>query len=84
MIQIFNGRSRGLGQDAQHNVNLQVSVQMRQHLHHFNGSGAYQLWYHVWLVDFQTKQVIARSHFQGGLPPGTKGAWVGERASHHF
>ena len=40
--------------------------------HYADGSGAYQLWYHVWLVDFQTKQVIARSHFQGGLPPGTK------------
>jgi hypothetical protein len=37
MIQIFNGRSRGLGQDAQHAVYLQVSVQMRQHLHHFKG-----------------------------------------------
>ena len=38
MIQIFNGRSRGLGQDAQHAVYLQVSVQMRQHLHHFKGA----------------------------------------------
>lgn len=38
MIQIFNGRSRGLGQDAQHIVYLQVSVQMRQHLHHFKGA----------------------------------------------
>lgn len=38
MIQIFNGRSRGLGQDAQHAVYLQISVQMRQHLHHFKGA----------------------------------------------
>jgi hypothetical protein len=38
MIQIFNGRTRGLGQDAQHAVYLQVSVQMRQHLHHFKGA----------------------------------------------
>jgi hypothetical protein len=38
MIQIFNGRSCGLGQDAQHAVYLQVSVQMRQHLHHFKGA----------------------------------------------
>jgi len=38
MIQIFNGRTRGLGQDAQHTVYLQVSVQMRQHLHHFKGA----------------------------------------------
>ena len=38
MIQIFNGRSRGLGQDAQHAVYLQVSVQMRQHLYHFKGA----------------------------------------------
>src|SRR5215210_8759298 len=38
MIQIFNGRSRGLGQDAQHAVYLQVSVQMRQHLHHLKGA----------------------------------------------
>ena len=38
MIQIFNGRSRGLGQDAQQSVYLQVSVQMRQHLHHFKGA----------------------------------------------
>jgi len=38
MIQIFNGRTRGLGQDAQQSVYLQVSVQMRQHLHHFKGA----------------------------------------------
>ena len=38
MIQIFNGRTRGLGQEAQHAVYLQVSVQMRQHLHHFKGA----------------------------------------------
>jgi hypothetical protein len=38
MIQIFNGRSRGLGQDAQHAVYVQVSVALRQHLHHFKGA----------------------------------------------
>src|SRR6266536_6354126 len=38
MIHIFNGRSRGLGQHTQHTVYLQVSVQMRQHLHHFKGA----------------------------------------------
>src|SRR5919206_5271519 len=38
MIQIFNGRSRSLGQDAQDAVYLQVSVKMRQHLHHFKGA----------------------------------------------
>src|SRR6266540_5803382 len=38
MIQIFNGRSRSLGQDAQEAVFLQVSVKMRQHLHHFKGA----------------------------------------------
>jgi hypothetical protein len=38
MIQIFNGRSRGLGQDAQEAVFLQVSVTLRQHLHHFKGA----------------------------------------------
>ena len=38
MIQIFNGRSRGLGQDAQHAVYVQVSVTLRQHLHHFKGA----------------------------------------------
>jgi hypothetical protein len=38
MIQIFNGRSRALGQDAQEAVFLQVSVNMRQHLHHFKGA----------------------------------------------
>src|SRR6059058_4252008 len=38
MIQIFNGRSRALGQDAQEAVFLQVSVKMRQHLHHFKGA----------------------------------------------
>ncbi len=38
MIQIFNGRTRGLGQDAQNAVYLQVSVQMRQHLHYFKGA----------------------------------------------
>jgi len=38
MIQIFNGRSRGLGQDAQHAVYVQVSVALRMHLHHFKGA----------------------------------------------
>ena len=38
MIQIFNGRSRGLGQDAQHAVYVQVSVALRQHLHRFKGA----------------------------------------------
>jgi len=38
MIQIFNGRSRGLGQDAQHAVYMQISVALRQHLHHFKGA----------------------------------------------
>jgi len=38
MIQIFNGRSRALGQDAQDAVYVQVSVKMRQHLHHFKGA----------------------------------------------
>jgi len=38
MIQIFNGRSRALGQDAQDAVYLQVSVTLRQHLHHFKGA----------------------------------------------
>jgi hypothetical protein len=38
MIQIFNGRSRGLGQDAQQAVYVQVSVALRQHLHHFKGA----------------------------------------------
>src|SRR6266487_3498615 len=38
MIQIFNGRSRALGQDAQEAVFLQVSVTLRQHLHHFKGA----------------------------------------------
>jgi hypothetical protein len=37
-IQIFNGRSRGLGQDAQHAIYVQVSVALRQHLHHFKGA----------------------------------------------
>jgi hypothetical protein len=38
MIQIFNGRSRALGQDPQDAVYLQISVKMRQHLHHFKGA----------------------------------------------
>ena len=38
MIQIFNGRSRALGQDAQDAVYLQVAVALRQHLHHFKGA----------------------------------------------
>src|SRR5215210_1871929 len=38
MIQIFNGRTRGLGQDAQHAIYVQVSVALRQHLHHFKGA----------------------------------------------
>ena len=38
MIQIFNGRSRGLGQDAQHAVYMQISVALRVHLHHFKGA----------------------------------------------
>ncbi len=38
MIQIFNGRSRGLGLDGQGAVYLQVSVTLRQHLHHFKGA----------------------------------------------
>src|SRR6266545_4943977 len=38
MIQIFNGRSRSLGQDAQESVFLQVSVTLRQHLRHFKGA----------------------------------------------
>ncbi len=38
MIQIFNGRTRGLGQDAQHAVYVQVSVALRQHLHYFKGA----------------------------------------------
>jgi hypothetical protein len=38
MIQIFNGRSRALGQNAQDAVYLQVSVTLRQHLHHFKGA----------------------------------------------
>ena len=38
MIQIFNGRSRSLGQDAQDAVYLQVSVTLRHHLHHVKGA----------------------------------------------
>jgi hypothetical protein len=38
MIQIFNGRTGGLGQDAQHAVYMQISVALRQHLHHFKGA----------------------------------------------
>jgi hypothetical protein len=38
MIQIFNGRGRALGQDAQDAVYLQVSVRLREHLHHFKGA----------------------------------------------
>jgi hypothetical protein len=38
MIQIFNGRSRGLGQEGQDAVYLQVSVALRGHLHHFKGA----------------------------------------------
>jgi hypothetical protein len=38
MIQIFNGRSRALGLQAQDAVYLQVSVTLRQHLHHFKGA----------------------------------------------
>src|ERR671928_371329 len=38
MIQIFNGRSHTLGQEAQSAVYLQVSVRLREHLHHFKGA----------------------------------------------
>jgi hypothetical protein len=38
MIQIFNGRSRALGQDGQEAVYVQVAVTMRSHLHHFKGA----------------------------------------------
>jgi hypothetical protein len=38
MIQIFNGRSRALGQDAQDAVYIQVSVTLRHHLHYFKGA----------------------------------------------
>ncbi len=38
MIQIFNGRSRALGQDTQEAVFLQVSVTLRHHLYHLKGA----------------------------------------------
>lgn len=38
MISIFNGRARGLGREAAADIYLQVSVALRQHLHHFKGS----------------------------------------------
>lgn len=38
MISIFNGRSRRLGSESKPDIYLQVSVALRQHLHHFKGS----------------------------------------------
>lgn len=37
MISIFNGRSRKLGQGQQQDIHMQVSVDLRRHLHLFKG-----------------------------------------------
>jgi hypothetical protein len=37
-FRIFNGRSRGLGQDAKMSIYMQMSVGFRDYLHHFKGA----------------------------------------------
>lgn len=37
-VSIFHGRARGLGEDPQKSIYMQVGVGLRKHLHHFKGA----------------------------------------------